>query len=56
MSDFSCLHGNERYKACDDESLPSAQSVHSTDRENAALGKRGTVRIGCVTYSILYGM
>lgn len=50
MRDFSCLHGNERYKACDDESLPIAQSVHSTDRENAALEKRRTVWTGCVTY------
>ncbi len=31
-------------------SLPIAQSVHSTDRENAALEKRGTVWNGCVAY------
>ena len=31
-------------------SLRVAQSVHSTDRENAALKKRGTVWTGCVTY------
>ena len=31
-------------------SLAITQSVHSTDRENAALEKRGTVWTGCVTY------
>ena len=30
-----------------------AQSVHGTDGENAALGKRGTVWNGCVTYPCL---
>ncbi len=43
MSDFLCLHKNERHGACDDERALFAQSAHSTGGENPVRVGRGTV-------------